>query len=541
MGCNRRLDRQTWRVNVMKLAGLIVIAMVWVMRELPAQAVHQVLSRVEPGLEQAVRWKWQVEESPALPAMAPQPLREELRQPTAGSTASGEGGDYVVQKGDALAKIARKFHITIDQLKTANDLKSDLIRVGQVLRIPDAEEIARMPAPTPRPGARPEAAPQDAAGTMSAALGGYDPNVLMMQISLDRQGFSPGPIDGQSGLRFQGLMMTVQRATGLTADAIQQKAAAEVGEPFTTYRLTPEDFRWIRIPAAGRPKKPTPEERSELAYRALTGHPEALYRSAWEFVAERYHCDEGFLRRLNPTLKAAPQAGAVFRVPRVEPFLIEKEFSAVERPRMATDDEPVKAVVADLAWLEIYRGEKLVACFPLTVARPGLRGRGDWVVLDSVQRPRLVTRREPSGGGDSGLEDGKTEMIGPGPRNPVGIHWIHLAKAGEAAPLPFGLHGTSLPDRMSSTESLGGFRLTNWDIVRAAKWLPVGTPLKWRRTVLPRMKPGSMLPVPAAAAAAAATPSSEETSMVPPAPPSSPVAGEVVPESPIPQESPGLP
>jgi LysM repeat protein len=45
-------------------------------------------------------------------------------------------GNYVVQYGDTLLTIARKFNVTIPAIRSANGLTSDLIFAGQVLRIP---------------------------------------------------------------------------------------------------------------------------------------------------------------------------------------------------------------------------------------------------------------------------------------------------------------------------------------------------------------------------------------------------------------------
>lgn len=45
---------------------------------------------------------------------------------------------YVVQNGDYLAKVSRKFNVTIAAIKNANGLKSDVIRIGQKLKIPGA-------------------------------------------------------------------------------------------------------------------------------------------------------------------------------------------------------------------------------------------------------------------------------------------------------------------------------------------------------------------------------------------------------------------
>ncbi|MBX0312876.1 MAG: LysM peptidoglycan-binding domain-containing protein [Sulfurihydrogenibium sp.] len=43
---------------------------------------------------------------------------------------------YIVQKGDTLFSIARKFGISIDALKKANNLKDNNIKVMQSLLIP---------------------------------------------------------------------------------------------------------------------------------------------------------------------------------------------------------------------------------------------------------------------------------------------------------------------------------------------------------------------------------------------------------------------
>jgi membrane-bound lytic murein transglycosylase D len=44
--------------------------------------------------------------------------------------------NYRVKKGDSLRKIARKYGVDYEKIKKVNNLKSNLIRVGQVLKIP---------------------------------------------------------------------------------------------------------------------------------------------------------------------------------------------------------------------------------------------------------------------------------------------------------------------------------------------------------------------------------------------------------------------
>jgi len=70
---------------------------------------------------------------------------------------------YEVQPKDTLIDIATKFGITVEQLRTANGLKGDLIRVGQKLTIPTrVGEPVATPAVTPEPSSVPMAAPESA-------------------------------------------------------------------------------------------------------------------------------------------------------------------------------------------------------------------------------------------------------------------------------------------------------------------------------------------------------------------------------------------
>jgi LysM repeat protein len=62
----------------------------------------------------------------------PEP-EEETGEP---SVSAADGGQYEVKKGDTLSEIAVEFGSSVKEIKRANNLESDVIRVGQKLLIP---------------------------------------------------------------------------------------------------------------------------------------------------------------------------------------------------------------------------------------------------------------------------------------------------------------------------------------------------------------------------------------------------------------------
>lgn len=485
---------------------------------------------VEPGLEEAVKWKWKVEAGDAnawgIPVDLPKPVVT-----TSGATKGTEGGgtamvkpampvvtgppevalDHVVASGEALFLIGKKYGVTVEQIKLANQMERDLIKVGQKLRIPSRAEVEAMKQPPPvekkeeaKPTVSVKPPKEEVRPAMVAVKYSRMPNdtaqkathVVQTQAFLDRKLFSTGPIDGSDGAMHQASIAAYKAAYPNELEWVDGKTPAvimEMGGAYREYSLRAEDFQWI-APAEGSgagksSSKYGAAKDSDPTWEQLTKGTFLPYRSAWEYVAERYHCSEGFLRRINTAVKSTPKVGTLFLVPNVEPFEIDKAFEEPVRPE-ADAAFPVVAKVLSGVWMEVRRGEKLVARVPVSAARPGLRGRGTWRILDTVARPKLVCTGEwanPPKPVGVGLGNEEVVVIPPpagvvlppGPNNPAGLYWVNLVKGTDATPLPYGLHGTSIPGQLTRQESVGGFRLTNWDLARVVRLLPVGTELKW--------------------------------------------------------------
>lgn len=75
------------------------------------------------------------------------PVKESSAPAVAGS------GVYEVRSGDSLSKVAVKNGTTVKALREVNNLKSDMIRVGQKLKLPASANKAAAPASTPAPEA----------------------------------------------------------------------------------------------------------------------------------------------------------------------------------------------------------------------------------------------------------------------------------------------------------------------------------------------------------------------------------------------------
>lgn len=96
------------------------------------------------------------------PAPAPTPAPAPAKAPPSWQSSI----EYTIQSGDSLSKIAVKFRTTVGELKTLNNLSSDLIYAGRKLLVPGPSGSA---APAPAPSTTPAPAADFASKTIDVA------------------------------------------------------------------------------------------------------------------------------------------------------------------------------------------------------------------------------------------------------------------------------------------------------------------------------------------------------------------------------------
>jgi LysM repeat protein len=115
------------------------------------------LKDANPGVDLA---KLRVGQSISIPAPRTQAPAASGNAITPAATEAA--AEYVVKGGDTLSRIARKFGTTPKAIRRSNNLSSDLIKVGQKLRVP-AKAAAAPPALEPAPVPAPASVPAPAA------------------------------------------------------------------------------------------------------------------------------------------------------------------------------------------------------------------------------------------------------------------------------------------------------------------------------------------------------------------------------------------
>lgn len=213
------------------------------------------------------------------------------------------------------------------------------------------------------------AAPAEATQTPQQNASTLNPEILHAQVLLDRAGFSPGPIDGKTGISFEDAIVNFQRSRGLEVtkrlDTPTRQALLQDKAPAT--RMLKIDARDIEGQYIN-PFPKEPEQQAEL--------PRLAYRNALEKLAEKFHTTPATIVALNSP-DTPLTAGTVLRLPAVLPTSRNYEGLKGEEAQLFSDlnvsaSYPANEgdrIIVDKSErvLQVLRGDRVVASFPVSM------------------------------------------------------------------------------------------------------------------------------------------------------------------------------
>lgn len=301
-----------------------------------------------------------------------------------------------------------------------------------------------------------------------STLGAERDAAIRLQIFLDQKLFGPGFIDGKPGAFTSRAISAYNRSIGRVEDdleSLQLDADALVTETYIVVEVPQIAKRFVQ--------SNLPYKREEQAKQKAL-----VYRSYYEFMAERYHTSEDVLYELNGRKTVwGTQPGQTLIVPNVSPFKIEdikrgrsyqKDEESLSKRHVIIDTierqiqvyEPIDIALVSTNGSSVPTTEplyNLVASFPTTPGQEKFIHRGTWTVKNTIEWPTWRYDKQLLTKGKRGKE---SLDIPGGPNNPVGVLWAGLSKSG------IGIHGTDNPRTIGRARSSGCYRLANWDAAR---------------------------------------------------------------------------
>ena len=192
---------------------------------------------------------------------ASKPIVVETPQPVA--PAEHEYTIYVVQNGDYLAKISKKFNVTIDSIKRLNpSIKKDIVRVGQKLKIPGKVDVGVQSAPAVQQASAKAAKKSAGASSYTGATKDY----------VVKSGDTLGSIAYGNGINIRQL----KALNGLTSDSLKigQKLKIPAEKVTTKAAAEKKTAKKAAVPAKAA-AKPTPAKKVEAAPASAEAAPAA--------------------------------------------------------------------------------------------------------------------------------------------------------------------------------------------------------------------------------------------------------------------------
>lgn len=274
---------------------------------------------------------------------------------------------------------------------------------------------------------------------------GATPLGVKVQVLLDRAGISPGVVDGVKGGMTESALKAFEEQQSLPVDGqmdLQVWAAlgGDTAAPITsTYTITAQDTEGLSAPL--------PSDYAELAELDQLG-----FTRVSERLAEDFHMDEDFLKRLNP--------GASFRAGETLTVVETGQNQDTVITRIELDKSSRRLRAFDAAG-------RMITNYPVTIGSATTPSPSGTHTVTAVA-PNPNYTYNPKVNFTQG-DNKEVLILPPGPNGPVGSTWIDLSKP------TYGIHGTANPTTLFKAASNGCVRLTNWDAKELSKMVREGT------------------------------------------------------------------